>query len=188
MLVFISDYAQGRYCLMGFPFFRPRRNSFYTQEKEQEFEHREIKRSRLQKKLDSIVRTHDEPVLPKLCKILFISMFIITGTTLLVEISALRYHLGLVHFLTNLTTTGLGAWGIYAVLLALTCAIGIWSNKANFRKKQRESGTTDRTDDDRERSARAIKRLNAAYWRYIKVCFIGFVFWLMFYLIVPRVF
>lgn len=162
----------------------------YAPEEEQEVDHREPKRTSAQKKRDSIIRTYEEPVLPKLAKILFISMFVITAVLLLVEINAfLRYSpaLGVRQFLINLTTTGLAAWGIYSVLLAITCAVGIRLNTAAFRKKQLESGVADQTEADRQRSAKAIRRLNATYRLYLKFCFVGLVLWLAFYLVVQLV-
>ncbi len=141
------------------------------------------------RKQEAIVRTYKEPVWPKLGKILFFSMLLIVFVTLLAEVSTyLRYssHLGLKHLLSNLTTTGLGIWGIYSVLLLPVCALGCHTNSKRFHDRQEQNGIQDLTPEDHARSARAIRRLNRSYMCYFFVCTMGLGVWISLYLVIPH--
>ena len=146
--------------------------------------------NRVQKKRDAIVRTCQEPVLPRLGKILFFSMLLLTALMLVAEVSTyLRYssHLGVEHILSNLSVTGTGIWGLYTALLLPVCIAGCLANAKRFRGRQQESGTEDHTEEDRARSARAIRRLNRSFLRYLAVSLAGLVLWGLFFLAVPHV-
>lgn len=145
----------------------------------------------LLRKSDTIVRAYEEPVLPKLGKILFFSMLIFTLVMVFTEISTyLRYssHLGLGHLLSNVSITGLGMWGIYSILLLPVCILGCHNNAQSFRNRQRQSNTEDQTEQDRARSAQAIRRLNLSYLRYLAVSFNGLAFWIALFLLVHIIF
>lgn len=132
------------------------------------------------RKEESILRTLDEPVLPLLCKIIFFGMLILTAAMLLVDINAfVRYdsHLGLLHLYENIVTTGLGSWGIFSVLLFLLCSLGMRQAVGRFWKKKKAGGIEDITQEDHERSQRAIRKLKAPFLLYLKVAIIGLVVW-----------
>lgn len=138
--------------------------------------------SRFQTKRDAIVRTYEEPVWPRLGKILFFSMLLLTAVMLMAEISTyLRHssHLGVRHLLSNLAVTGTGMWGLYTALLLPVCIAGCLSNARRFRDRQRESGTQDDTEEDRARSDRAIRRLNRSFLRYMAVSLTGLALWVL---------
>ena len=122
------------------------------------------------RKEKSILRTAEEPILPALCKIIFIGMLILTAAMLLVDINAfIRYdsHLGVFHLYRNMVMTGLGSWGIFSVLLILFCILGMKQAEKCFWK----------TKEDRERSQRAICKIKAPFILYIKISLTGLIFW-----------
>lgn len=139
-----------------------------------------------EKKEKKILATYEEPVLPKLCKIIFIFMLILTAAMLLVDINAyLRYDssLGLLHLLSNISTTGTGSWLIFTLILLALCLPGIQMNKRKFYRQKKESGIEERTEEDRQRNQRALRRLNSEYIFYLKVSLIGMAIWILLYLI-----
>ena len=139
-----------------------------------------------EKKERSMLRTYEEPVLPKLCRIIFFFMIIITIAMLLVDINAfVRYdsHLGIRHLLTNLSTTGFLDWLVFTVILLLLCVPGIKLNERKFYQQQKNSGIEAKTENEKLRNQRAIRRLNSAYIFYIKVCVIGIIIWGILYLL-----
>ena len=130
------------------------------------------------RKRESIVRTYEEPVLPKLCLILFVSMLVLTTAMLLVEVSAfLRFQSDPERFLNNLSTTCFAIWGIYTALLGVCCALGMRSNAAGYWK--RIPDRAGQTDAERQRTKRAIHRLNGRYWLYLRTAWIGLLVWLV---------
>lgn len=132
------------------------------------------------RKENSILRTLEEPVLPVLCKILFLGMLVLTVAMLLVDVNAFaRYdsHLGLLHLYRNIVTTGLGSWGIFSLLLILLCSLGMRQAIGGFWKKKKASGIEDITQEDRERSQRAIRKIKAPFLLYLKVTIAGLVIW-----------
>lgn len=138
------------------------------------------------RKEDSILKTLEEPVLPLLCKIIFLGMLILTAAMLLVDINAfVRYdsHLGLLHLYENIVTTGLGSWGIFSVLLILLCFLGMRQAVGRFWKKKKAGGIEDITQEDRDRSQRAVRKLKAPFLLYLKVTFSGLVVWGILYII-----
>ena len=131
------------------------------------------------RKRESIIRTYEEPVLPKLCLILFVSMLVLTAAMLLVEVSAfIRFPLDPGRFLNNLSITCFTIWGIYAVLLGVCCTLGMRNNAANYWKRIPEQA--EQTEAERQRSKRAIHRLNGRYWLYLKIALAGLLVWLVF--------
>ena len=132
------------------------------------------------RKENSILRTLEEPVFPLLCKIIFIGMLVLTTAMLLVDINAFaRYdsHLGLLHLYKNIVITGLGSWGIFSVLLIVLCSIGMKQAVGRFWKRKRESGIEDITQEDRDRSNRAVQKIKAPFQLYLRVTVIGLAVW-----------
>ena len=132
------------------------------------------------RKENSILRTLEEPVLPVLCKIIFIGMLVLTAAMLLVDINAfVRYdsHLGLLHLYKNIVTTGLGSWAIFSVLLILLCSLGMRQAVGRFWKKKKAGGIEDITQEDRDISQRAIRKLKAPFLLYLKVAAAGLAVW-----------
>lgn len=132
------------------------------------------------RKENSIMRTLEEPVLPLLCKIIFFGMLILTAAMLLVDINAfVRYdfHMGIRHLYENIVLTGLGSWGIFSVLLFLLCSLGMKQAADRFWKKKKASGIEDVTQEDRDRSQRAVRKLKAPFLLYLKVALIGLAVW-----------
>lgn len=144
------------------------------------------RRSLREKKEMSMIKTYEDPVLPKLCKILFLFMLIITAAMLLVDLNAfIRYdtRLGMMHLLLNLSTTGFLSWGIFTVLLSLFSVLGISLNKWKFYRQKKSSGIEEKTEEDRQRNRRAVRRLNSSYLLYLKISLIGIAVWGLFYLL-----
>ena len=134
------------------------------------------------RKEKSILRTVEEPILPALCKIIFIGMLVLTTAILLVDINAfVRYdsHLGGLHLYRNMVMTGLGSWGMFSVLLILCCFFGMKQEKKRFWKKRKEGGIVDETQEDRERSQRAIRKIMNPFVLYMKTSLIGLLFWVI---------
>ncbi len=139
-----------------------------------------------EKKERSMLKTYEEPVLPKLCRIIFFFMIVITIAMLLVDINAfVRYDScsGIRHLLSNLSTTGFWSWLLFSVILLLLCIPGIKLNERKFYRKQKSSGIRCDTEEEKLRNQRAVRRLNSSYIFYIKVCAIGMVIWGIFYLL-----
>ena len=137
------------------------------------------------KRREAIIETWKAPVWPKLSRILFISMLLICGAMLLVEVKSalLSSPFDARHFMKNATTTLVWVWGIYAVLLIACCLAGSRVNRAAYYKRKADSGIVDSTDEERARSRRAVDRLNAAYILYLRVAVIGFAAILLLYLL-----
>ena len=127
------------------------------------------------KKRESIIETWKAPIWPKLSRILFISMLMISGAMLLVEVksAALSSPFDVRHFLKNASTTLLWVWGIYTALLATCCLAGSRLNRVQYARRKADSGIVDSTDEERARSKRAVNRLNASYTLYLRVASIG---------------
>ena len=134
------------------------------------------------RKEKSILRTVEEPILPALCKIIFIGMLVLTAAMLLVDINAfIRYdsHLGVLHLYRNVVMTGLGSWGMFSVLLILCCFFGMKQAEKRFWKKRKAGGIVDETPEDRERSQRAIRKLLNPFILYMKTSLIGLLLWVI---------
>jgi len=128
-------------------------------------------------KQQAIIDTWQQPILPKLSKILFISMLALSLATTLVEVKHAMMSISHpIHQLgANLSVTLLYLWSIYSVLLISCSLLGSFANFHSYKKRKAESGIQDISDEDRLRSKRAIIRMNAAYLFYIKVCVIGLI-------------
>ena len=137
------------------------------------------------KKRESIIETWKAPIWPKLSMILFISMLLICAAMLLVEVksAALSSPFDVRHFLKNVSTTLLWAWGIYTALLAICCLAGSRLNRIQYDKRKADSGIVDSTEEETARSKRAVNRLNASYNLYLRVAVIGFAVILLMYLL-----
>ena len=134
------------------------------------------------RKRASLLRTYEEPVLPKLARILFISMPVLPLATVLVDVSAdLRDGVGgAAHLMLCASATGLTVWAVYTALIVLTSLLGIRSNISGFYKRRQDGGDS-AFGEDIQRDRRAIRRLNAPYRRYIIICLSGTAAWLIFY-------
>lgn len=141
----------------------------------------------VERKRRAIIRTYEEPVLPKLAKVLFISMFVLTAVMIAVDLkNGLLYikQLGLARLLGNLSQTGLFIWIIYSVLLALICVIGMRFNIVVIRRKACEGSSGVWSKEDHVRCIRAAHRLNAPYRKYLLCSVLGTVVWLSFHIAV----
>lgn len=146
----------------------------------------EKSRDRVRRKEKSIMKTWEEPVLPKLCKIVFWGMQIIIAAMLLVDINAfIRYdsYLGILHLYRNICMTGFLGWIIYSILILPLCVITMKQTEKKFWKQKQESGIEEKTEEDRARNRRALTRLNRNYLQYIKINIVGLCIWLLLYLI-----
>ena len=167
--------------------------SFFRKEKKDDYyaqamkiEHTPSKKNTIEKKRNKIIATYNEPVLPKFTKILFISMFVLTGVMLAQEIvNYIRYKdiYSISRLFSNLTLTCLIIWAIYAVVLAVVSFIGMYLQARDYNKKKAESGIIDSTPEETARSKRAISKLNYIYRRYIIISAAGLVFWLIFFIV-----
>lgn len=140
--------------------------------------------SSLKRKRESIVRTYEEPVLPKVAKILFISMIILTFVAVWVDLkNGIPYvaQSGLLALLENIGQSALTMWGLYTVLLVIICGIGMLQNRTAVRRKAMEGCANAWTKEDDARCARAIRRLNATYRSYLFCGLIGTVCLLLFW-------
>lgn len=159
-------------------------NSVYAQAA---FDSPANQKSRSNKKRLAIIDTWQQPIWPKLAKILFISMIVLSSAMALVEIknAMISSAFDPQRFLFNLSTTLIWIWGIHAVLLAVCSAIGAFFNQRSYEKRKAESGIHDTTDEERARSKRAVRRLNASYILYMRVAFVGLAVFTVLYL-TPR--
>lgn len=140
-----------------------------------------------ERKRNAVIRTYEEPVLPKLARILFISLFVLTAAMVAVDLkNGLRSfeQFGLTRLLANLSKTGLIVWSIYTALIALVCGIGMGANRSVVRRKAIEGSTGVWSKEDRARCARSARRLNKPYRRYLLCSLAGAAVWLLFYLAV----
>ena len=133
------------------------------------------RRHREDRRREAIVETWKAPVWPKLSRILFISMLLISAAMLLVEVKSatLSSPFDARHFMQYASTTLLWVWGIYTALLGMSCLAGSRLNRVEYHRRKADSGIVDSTDDERARSRRAVKRLNASYRLYLRVAAIG---------------
>ena len=141
---------------------------------------------KLSKKEESIIRTHDDPVLPKLTKILFWLMVILLAAMLLVDINAfIRYDhaLGPAHLFYNVAVTGFFEWLILSVFLLPLSLLGCRENRRNFYRQKKESGIVSTTEREIARDRRAVRTLNETYLFYIRVSGIGLGVWFVLFLI-----
>lgn len=141
----------------------------------------------VERKRRAIIRTYEEPALPKLAAILFISMFVLTAVMVAVDLkNGLLYieQLGVARLLGNLSQTGLIIWVIYTILIAPVCVIGMRKNIAVVRRKAREGSSNVWSEEDHARCARTARRLNAPYRKYLLCSALGTVVWLFFHIAV----
>lgn len=147
--------------------------------------------STLEQKRTSAIRTYEEPVLPKLGKILFIAMFVLTAVMVAVDCKNGFLYInlfGLSRVLYNVSQTGLTIWLIFTVLISLVSGIGMRQNITAVRRKAQESACIEWNDEEAARCARSSHRLNKPYRLYLLCCLIGIVFWLLFYVSIRIIF
>ena len=139
-----------------------------------------------EKKRIAILETYEQPVYPKLSRILFISMLALTAAMAAVEIRNGFFVTGAAvsRFVSNLSTTCLTLWLLYAILLVPTCLLGMRRNRHDYESRKQASGIVDQTDHERQRSRRAVQRLNHSYLLYLAVTLGGLLIWSLFYLAV----
>ena len=140
--------------------------------------------SSLKHKRESIVRTYEEPVLPKVAKILFISMIVLTLAVVAVDLrNGVPYIVqsGLLPILENAGQSALMMWGVYTLLLVVICGIGMLQNRATVRRKTAEGCSGKWTKEDDSRCVRSTRRLNATYRLYLFCSLFGTVFFCLFY-------
>lgn len=135
-----------------------------------------------------IIQSSQEPFLPKMARILFASMLILTAAMVVCElVTFVQYpQIGWLRFASNLTLTALIIWGIYTALLVLCCCSGIYFHCANYRKRQKRLPTMDETSEALRRGRRALNRLNRTYYMYLLVSLGGLALWLIFFIAVRR--
>lgn len=121
------------------------------------------------------IDTWEQPLWPKLSRILFISLLVLSAAMLLVELknALLPPVFDLRRFLRSLSLTLLSLWGVYSLLLALCCGLGCRANRRSYEKRKADSGIVDQNEEDRARSRRAVRRLNRDYLLYLRICGIG---------------
>lgn len=130
------------------------------------------------------MRTYEEPVLPKLAKILFISMIVLTVVMIAVDLkNGLLYieQFGLVRILGNLSQTAMTIWLICTILIALVCGIGMRRNIVVVRCKALEGTSGVLSNEDVSRCSRSAYHLNKPYRVYLSCCLIGAAAWIIFY-------
>lgn len=146
--------------------------------------------SSLKRKRESIVRTYEEPVLPKVAKILFISMIVLTLAVVAVDLrNGVPYiaQSGLLPILENAGQSALTMWGVYTLLLGAVCGIGMLQNRATVRRKAMEGCSGQWTKEDDTRCARSTRRLNATYRLYLFCGLLGTVLFFLFFGIIRYV-
>lgn len=139
-----------------------------------------------EKKIESIIRTYRQPILPRLCRMILWMMIVIVAVMLLVDIVVyIRYgaHLGTGHLFINVCITGFWGWMLFSAFLVPMCFLGMKQGKNNYMRRKKKSGIIDASKEEKERTQRAIKRLNYSFLLYIKVAFAGAVVWSVLYLI-----
>lgn len=112
------------------------------------------------------INTYEFPVYPKLSMILLLSMIVLTVAITAVDVrNELLYAspFSLHHLLTNASVSALFLWSIYSLLLVPVCLLGMRCNARSYEKRKRLSGIIDQTDEERSRSRRAVRRLNASF-------------------------
>jgi hypothetical protein len=133
----------------------------------------------IEKKEEAIIAIYEEPLVPKLCRIIYWCMLIITASMILVDINGfIRYdsYLGYSHLFYNISTTGFLNWALFSVLLIILSYIAIRQTQKQFWKRLNKTLADGR-------SQRALKKLTHPITRYINICWVGTVFWGIFYLI-----
>ncbi|MFT4007514.1 MAG: hypothetical protein QM683_18540 [Lacrimispora sp.] len=140
-------------------------------------------------KKQEIIRTYEEPVLPKMCRVIFWCMIILTAGMILVDINAfIRYdaYLGSFHLFYNISTTGFFSWLLFSVLLVPMSYGSIRQTSKRFWKRvnnAEKDGTGNQIESNKARSERALKKLTHPFMRYMGICFSGIIFWGVFYFI-----
>ena len=133
----------------------------------------------VQKKEQSIIRTFEQPVLPRLTKIVFWVMIILTAAMVLVDINAYArydFYLGLKHLFLNIFVTG------FSIIVVLLCWLGIRQNRRHFWKRKEENGVVEQDEQSLARDRRALRKLNQVYFFYIKICCGGVGAWGILYI------
>lgn len=131
------------------------------------------------KKEEAMIKIYENPLLPALCRVIFIMMLLIMAAMLLVDLNAfLRYdsHLGMAHLFHNLSVTGFWGWFCFAAVQIPLSMLGMRQNKSRFRKRMGKE-MEEQDKETRARNMRALKRWNRSYMLYIKVCIAGFAVW-----------
>ncbi len=132
--------------------------------------------SALSRKQDALIRTYEEALLPKLAKILFVGMILLTVVMAAVDLkNGLAYlsQMGMERVLFNMSKTMLLIWAVCTALITFVCCIGIVQNRHMVRKKAREGCPNAWTKNDNARCARASRRISRPYYTYLLVNWIG---------------
>ncbi len=138
------------------------------------------------KKADSIIKIYHDPVLPHLCRILFIGMLLVTAAMLIVDCNNFRLYGSdseVLSLLYNLSVTGFGGITVFSAFLIPLSGLGIYQNKKRFWKSKAQIGITVVDGDTKERYSRALNRLNRPYKRYLFICTTGCLLFGLLYLI-----
>lgn len=141
------------------------------------------------KKEKAMLRTYEEPILPKLCTIICRCMILLTICMILVDINAfIRYnaYLKISHLFSNISTTGFIAWLLFSCLLIPLSYGSIWQIKKRYWKRVNDTADANasvQTDDSKAQSKRALKRLTQPFIRYITVCFAGIIIFGIFFVV-----
>lgn len=129
------------------------------------------------RKRTAMLKLHNQPLCPRLARLLLVCLLVLTGALTVAEFFHSRGLSDSEALLHNLSATGLGIWCLYAIPLILVCIIGMHSNRRRFYQKQADSGIMSKTESDRQRDRRAIRRLNRTYVIYIVACLAGILLW-----------
>lgn len=141
------------------------------------------------KKEKAIIRIYEEPVLPKLCLMIYWCMIILTICMILVDINTfIRYYtyLKISHLFYNISTTGFIGWLLFSVPLITLSYGAIRQTKKRYWKRVNDTekaAASAYTEDSKAQGERALKRLIQPFIRYITICFTGMIIWGIFFLI-----
>lgn len=133
---------------------------------------------------EHMIRTYEETVLPKLTRILFLCMLILTAAAAAVDLkTGIPYlaQMGSARFLHNLSQTVLIMWSCWAAVLVPVCVIGMAQNRSAVRKKAREACPGAWTPEEDARCVRAARRLNRPYHFYLIFSLAGVCVLLLFF-------
>lgn len=142
-----------------------------------------LKTSYSEKKRSSIIRTYDEPVLPKLCYIFWYGMFLITISMLLVDANAfIRYDfaLGWKHLYINLVTTGFSSWIFFTSILVPISVITILQNTKRYLKRTNIPSLSliQEMDITKYQQIKTSLYKQSKFYRHIiKICLFGSILW-----------
>ncbi len=137
------------------------------------------------KKRKQTLDTWEKPLWPPMARTLFICLLVLSVAMTLVEIknAYLSTTLGITGFLKNVSLTLLILWIIVLCLEALCSVCNASSERKKYMKRKKDSGLMDTTEEERARTNRALKRLNAPCRQYVTICAIGTCILLILYIL-----